>query len=749
MILRKTEIAIEYAHRFLDDRPQAEIFWVHCENATNIDTSFRLVAQHLQLPGHDDPTTDTINQVCRFLRRDKVSEWFLVLDNADDVELLRDESSLGKLLTKLKRPSRGSVLITTRDRQAAQSVIGKAQKRIQLEQLTPPEALTLFRSKLAEDVEKDEELELQILEHLDYLPLCIIQAAAYLDYVQIPWHDYLIELQDERSLMKMMFNDEDSGRDLETSNAVLKTWKVSFEKIRDKYAQASRVLAIMGFLDRQSINRDLLDGVLESPYELSQALGTLQRFSLIVAEPSQRSYRMHRLVQFATKFWLAGKKEGYETLALKLVAIRFCAANEDPGVQLRLIAHAKLVTTYEISDPDARLVLATLQDRIASYELRAGQYNAAAVSCEQAYNLRVLLLSPSHIDTLRTKGLLGVIKRYQGQFKKACKIQKAVLEAKEKILGPDDLDTIDTVSDLADVFEREADFVSSQPLVERALGVRKRSLHEDHPKTLQSQMQLALLLRRRVRYKESEKLYRDALSILEQKLTRMNVTTLECMNSLASLLRDSGQYEKAVEMSKDVFVGRESLLTNVHPQTLIARNNLSLSYWRFGLLKKAEEEMRATCELYEENFGKDNVDLIQSYSNLSIILRDAGNYKDSEQYARYALAYRKKIFGESHHLVVYTTAELARTLGMIQDYEEAEKLASWVIMMRSESLGVNHPLTLNTRFTLGTIKQSTGHGIEAKRIFESVLEARTSVLGEQHKMTKETLARLEALSLSV
>jgi tetratricopeptide (TPR) repeat protein len=741
----KTEIAIEYCYRSWHKEPATQIFWISCDNREKMDLSFREIALRLTLPGRDDADTNMTQLVCRYLQQQRSFSWLMVLDNADDAEIL--ENGKDALVRYVPNFKHGSVIVTTRDREVGQALTGKAHRSLAIDRLSPEDALKLFRHRLPDDTKLDVPLELQILDILEYLPLCITQAAAYVDLCDLSLRDYYSELSESEATLIKSLNEEhrDPRRGIDTPNSVLRAWKLSFDRIHTRYKQASHVLSIMGFLDRQYIDRDLLIGTVDDLHDLNKALGTLQGFCLIVPEPSRESYRMHRLVQLATRFWCTADRIAYEALALKLVSSRFCDLANNPTSQMRLVPHAKLVESYRFQDTENNLNLAKLQHCIAACYQQTGKYDSAAIACKEAYDKRVTLLGKSHIDTLHTGGLLGVIKRHQGQFKEACSLQYDILIGKESVLGKDDPDTIDTVHDLADVYERQWQFDDAQPLTERALTARLARFGERHPKTLQSIMHLALLNRRRTHYDKSEAHYRKALTTYEAVLGPDHESTLECADALSSLLRERSRYKESTKVSQRVANGRKNNLGEEHPRTLLARNNLALSYWREGDLTRAEQEARDVCTMHDKLHRQDHVDALQAYSNLSIILRDSTKYDEAEALARRALAGREALFGLDHLLTISTAAELALTLLGKGAYEESEQLALRVLAVREKVLGPRHPITLNTKFTLASVKQNTERSTEAIDIFKFVLEARTEKLGANHSLTKQVADRLASL----
>lgn len=745
---RKTEIATEYCYRVWDKYPDISILWVDCDSLIKIELAFREIARNFDLGGHDDPNTDIVQLVSLHFQRGYIKNWLLVLDNADDVELLnKGKNALAKCIPAYRN---GSIIITTKDRYVAQTLTGRAHDALMIDRLSFKDALTLFRAKLPGDAKLDDAIELQILEILEHLPLGITQAAAYIDYSNISLCEYLLELtESEAGLLKILDEEHvDHRRGLDSPNSVLRAWKLSFEKIRSNYSQAGQLLSVMAFLDRQNVSRDLLQGLAESRHQLNTALGILQGFDLINAESSKEYFRMHRLVQLATRFWLFGKKADYEALALKLVVANFCQDDcEDHIKQTLLIPHAKVVATYTFPDKDNTLVLAKLQHSIASYDLQSGHYDAAAESSQGAYDKRLALCGRTHLDTLHSLGLLGVIKRYQGLYEEARLLLSKVVEDKTALLGAEDLDTIDSVSDLSEVLERQDKYDGSQSLAEEAQRVRSNRLGDDDPKTLHSLMQLALLARRQAKYGKAETLLRRVLKGYEETLPDPHEATLRCAYALAGVLRESNQYEEAITLSEMVVAGRKVVLGDEHPQTLLAINNLALGYRLKGELEKAERLYRHVSATHEICQRQDHPEALQVCQNLAVVLRDQAKYEEAERIGRYTLASRERVLGLDHLSTINTASDLAMTLKHQKEYPEAASLASRALEARTRRLGENHTYSLETLFTIASIKQDTGYLTEAKAIFQKVLDGRVKVLGPEHPATEETAVVLATLHL--
>ena len=87
MVIRKSQLAIEYAYRVRAKSPQTWVFWVHASTRARFDEGYKMIADALKLRGRDDPKTDILQLVAGWLRDEANGRWFMILDNADDAAL--------------------------------------------------------------------------------------------------------------------------------------------------------------------------------------------------------------------------------------------------------------------------------------------------------------------------------------------------------------------------------------------------------------------------------------------------------------------------------------------------------------------------------------------------------------------------------------------------------------------------------------------------------------------------------------
>ena len=196
-----------------------------------------------------------------WLHDERKGKWVLILDNFDDANFLleiqpHDSGSASKPLREyLPQSQNGSILITTRTTEAARTLV-RRHDTIAIGPMDKTDALTLFEKKLGAQEDGNDIAELA--DSLEFMPLAIIQAAAYISEQEpfCPVKQYLDNFQ-----TLLDHNEEgvnEFRRDYEAKNSITITWQISFDHIRQTNQSAADLLSLMSFFDRQGIPGDLL-----------------------------------------------------------------------------------------------------------------------------------------------------------------------------------------------------------------------------------------------------------------------------------------------------------------------------------------------------------------------------------------------------------------------------------------------------------------------------------------------------------
>lgn len=116
------------------------------------------------------------------------------------------------------------------------------------------QGLQLLRNKLLDTVTKEEGVEL--LHALDYIPLAITQAAAYINQrTRMTILGYLNKIRANDKTRGNLLNWDlgDLRRDESASNSVVITWQMLFNRIRQERSSAADLLSLMSFFNPQGI----------------------------------------------------------------------------------------------------------------------------------------------------------------------------------------------------------------------------------------------------------------------------------------------------------------------------------------------------------------------------------------------------------------------------------------------------------------------------------------------------------------
>jgi hypothetical protein len=231
------------------------------------------MARELVLTGWDDPNVNTLELVSAWVSDEKNGDWLMILDNVDDSDVFfefgadmpsggdNSTQSTMPFITYLPLCSHGSILVTSRNKGAASKLTYASQNVIDVNPMKEADARTLLHKKLPEDKSSEEDF-INLIQALEWLPLAITQAAAYIGVkaprMTISKYLSLFGRKEENQAKLLQDDMGDLRRDPSIPNSVLTTWQMSFNQIKKDNPQASGLLSLMCVLDRQGIPEFLL-----------------------------------------------------------------------------------------------------------------------------------------------------------------------------------------------------------------------------------------------------------------------------------------------------------------------------------------------------------------------------------------------------------------------------------------------------------------------------------------------------------
>jgi hypothetical protein len=295
----KTQTAVEYAYKYRDE--YKAVFWVNADSKESIISSFVKIAGLLNLPVKDDKEQELIAaSVKHWLETN--SNWLLIFDNADDPKLVEKYFPF---------QSKGHIILTSRAQIFSNLRI---MKTLKMDEMSPDESKQFLLRRTGRNDIPLNQIETDAIEQLgkelDYFPLALEQAGAFIHEKCPGFNDYLISYR-KRGLELL----EETKSDL-YPKSITTTWSLNFEQVKQTSNASIDLLYVSAFLSPYSIPLELIShgakelgpalstslaDVESDPVSLNKVLEPLSKYSLISFDTVHRTYSIHRMVQAVLK----------------------------------------------------------------------------------------------------------------------------------------------------------------------------------------------------------------------------------------------------------------------------------------------------------------------------------------------------------------------------------------------------------------------------------------------------------------
>ncbi|KAK2728443.1 Kinesin light chain 5 [Colletotrichum kahawae] len=760
----KSQMAIQFAHQLRATSPETGIFWVNASTKATFEESYRSIADILALPRRHDPDVNVLALVRNWLQREDVSPWLMIIDNADDVNMLFSKDGIETYLSYLPKRTKSKVLITSRSRDAAERLTGNVKMVYTVPTMEKEQALQLLQRKLGRDV--NEATALRLISTLECIPLAVNQAVAYI-YKRSPRvtvESYLEEFHNsERRKGTLLRSDRgDIQRYEGVSNSVVVTWQVTFEQIKREQPRAADLLSLMSYFQAQNIPEYMLHNYSSgnmgseksddehsniSSEDFEDDLDVLRGYSLVTMTATAGLLEMHSLVQFCTKVWISefGSPDEWKTLFLQLASQHFPSGAFETWQQCQtLMPHVQLVLNKKPLDECNQLQWSDLLTKVSCYLVILGNYSRAEVLVQDAVRIRTQRLGEEHPDTLTSMANLASTFWNQGRWKEAEKLEVQVMEARKRVLGEEHPSTLTSIGNLSSTYRNQGRWKEAEELEVRVIETMNRVLGAEHPSTRTSMASLASTYRSQGRCKEAEKLEVRVMEAMKRVLGEEHPDTLTSMDNLASTYRSQGRWKEAEELFVRVVETSLRVLGEEHPDTLTSMANLASTYRSQGRWNEAEELEVRVMEARKRVLGEEHPDTLTSMANLASTFWSQGRWNEAEKLEVRVIETRKRVLGAEHPSTLTSMANLASTYRNQGRWKEAEELEVRVMETRKKVLGEEHPSTLTSMNNLASTYREQGRWREAEKLFVRVMGTMKRVLGEEHPLTLNSIANLAA-----
>ena len=495
----KTQLALALVYETKAKRTDYSVLWVPAATTGSIEKAYLKAAQELGIPGADDAKADVTKRVRDHLSEKSAGRWLLVFDNADDITMWTnkpfEESGLARYLPVSPY---GSIVFTTRDKKAALALAHL--NVVEILELDETGSKQLFRNYLtveSHSLLNNENDTVALLAELAYLPLAIVQAAAFINENTISPRDYLALLgKQEEDVIELLSEDfGDERRHPGAKDPVATTWLISFKQIQERDPLAAQYLSYMACVAAKDIPLSLLPPGSSTKHKTT-AMGTLKGYSLIAKQLSADSpINTHRLVHLAMRNWLQNEGRLLEYTHTVMIKLMELIGNVDQGnraVWRAYMPHVDYILRTRIKD-DNHNAIPSLLNLYGLCLLHDGRYREAETQYDKAVVVCKANFGVDHPATLTAMNNLALTYWNQERWEEAEKMQVQVMEMRKKSLGVDHPDTLRNMSDLASTYNNQGRNADAMALMNDCVLARQRVLGPEHPLTKRSMATLEAL----------------------------------------------------------------------------------------------------------------------------------------------------------------------------------------------------------------------------------------------------------------
>ena len=786
----KTQVAIEFCYR--NSHGYLYVFWVHSDTETMIHSSFRNIANLLNLPisNTDEPMT-IVKKVTQYLRGS--GRWLLVFDNADDHSIL--------ISKYFPTSDNGDIIITTRD-----TVAYLRASTINLDEMTmnADSSLKLLMRSSISPTSEVYPAALDLVKELGYLPLAVDLAGAYMEQTFQTPSAYLSNLKNQqRQYLDLEKFSKATGS--QYGHSVLTVWKISFERLKIQHPLTDVLLRGLSFVYPDNIPVKLFKIALASEFSqqgiqsdnLIELVVILRSYSFVrqnfkidcdESDPAKHTLSIHRLVQTFVllgldkdekSLWcqkiisaldqqIYDKLDVYASLSQRIMSaytphIHHTFTNFTPtpskeitSLLIKTLSYSHGHATYDGTETLGKIAIsnseivngpthpytATSLNGLAVIYQGQGKHDDAEPLYKRALVISEKAQGPRHPDTATSLNNLASLYGNQGKYDDAEPLLKRALEVKEEVLGPTHPSAALLMGNLANLYRKQGKYDNAESLFKRSLEVLEKTLGPLHPATATAVNNMAALYEHRGMYDDAKPLFKRALEVKEKTLGPMHLDIATPLNNLASIYESQGKYDDAEPLFKRALAIFKEALGPTHPLTSAAVGNIAGLYCKQKKYDDAESLLKQVLAVQEETLGATHPNMASWMNNLAVLYSSQGKYDDAEPLYIWALAVQEETLGATHPDTVSLMNDLAAFYYKQRMYDDAEPLLKQVLAVREEVLGFGHLDTAKMAKTLGEFYFIQGKYDDAERLCERALKILIDILGHTHPTTATVIETL-------
>lgn len=613
----KTQVALELAYWAKDTQSEYSVFWASALSDESFEQAYVEMARLLDI--RINKNEDLKASIRCYLESEMAGNWFLIVDNADDMDILfGPPDKPGGIYKYLPKSDNGFVLFTTRSREVAVAAAGS--EVIDLHEMSPEEATRLFEKALIQkQLLQDETTTNELLEELTHLPLAITQAAAYLNQHQMSITKYLALLRGtEQSMVNLMsWEFYDDTRYRGSQNAVATTWLVSFDLIRRSDPIAADLLSFVSCIEPKAIPQSILP-CSSSKEELEHAIGTLCGYTFFVRRGNDDVFDMHRLVHIATRVWNQKHnlvKQSKDNTIQHLASIFPSNPQKTHTVWKEYLPHAQyaLQGSNEYQEEERFRLYYSVGCCLDADR----RFNEAVAALEKTYHWRKQRLPEEDSSLLASEHTLARAYLEDRQIKEAINIFEHVVAVERKTMVEEDHSRLTSEHALAVAYLNDRRVKEAIEILEQVVAIKKKTLAEEDYSRLTSEHELASAYLDDRRTKEAIDIFEHVVAVKNKTLAEKDYSRLASAHELGRAYLDDRRIKEAIKIFEHVVTIERKTLAEKDHARLASEHELASAYLFDQRIKEAIEIFEHIVAVQQRTLTEKDHDRLASQHELA------------------------------------------------------------------------------------------------------------------------------------
>lgn len=724
----KTQTAVEYAHRHSSE--YRLIFWARAETRETLISDFVNIAATLQLPEvRAQEQSFAVGAVKRWF--DANPDWLLVLDNADDLALVREF---------LPTTPKGRIIFTTRAQ--ATGVIATPVPVLKMEE--EEGALFLLRRAkiLAEDAtlesadEGDRKKAIEITREVDGLPLALDQAGAFIEESSSSPAEYLELYKTQGADLRRRRGEHVLGH----PESVEITFSLSFDKVEAASPTAADLLRACAFLAPDAIPEEifteggthlgaLLAATVNNRLAFIDTVKETLRYSLLRRDSNERALSNHRVVQDVLKDTMDESTQR-EWTERTVKAVNHVLPDFDKTAYThwpvfeRLLPQAQacaaLIEHWKLKRPEA----AQLLNHAARYMHNRGRLSEVEPYYLEALAMRRDLFGQEHLDVAESFYNLAWLRYDQGKYAESETLYLKALDIRTNILGAVNITVADCLSGLGSVKSGQGKYTEAKNYFHKSIDIQEKANCSNTNNMADSLHGLAKVLRGQGRHQETGALLLRALDI------KKNLYGEEHVNGTGILSELGYQYYiEEMDAQAEYFLSsairiQERVYGINYPRLSDDLDSLARVYIRQKKFSEAEVLLNRALGIAVNTYGRENDHVSTLLGTLGNLYLEKGDLTKAEELYQQGLDIFEKIFGPEHPNAVIILTNIAVSKVEQRNFHQAEQLLQRAITIGKKILPQEHPQLLNSQEMYADLLRRMNRKGEAQRLADYVRKMR-------------------------